>query len=134
MYPHDFSTPCLISNAEWIEIFDGMDSGSGMHPRGINLRQIEHPRYGLLTAVEAGRFWLVIAGEYIDAADDMMPPRFYPSTKLVNMAHEHEFGVEPYLEKRDRLASQGGGLWSSADSIRCSDCLLCGSAAGHDLW
>lgn len=97
MYPHDFSTPCLISNNEWTDIYDGMDSGWGVHPLGIKLQQIEHPRYGPLTAVNTGRFWMVFAGEYIDATDDTQPPRFHPSTKLVNMAHEREFGVEPYL-------------------------------------
>jgi len=97
MYPHDFSTPVLIHHSEWDDLYDMMNMGWPVHHLGIAVQQIDHPKYGILTAVRSGNYWMVFTGEYIDAADDTQPPRFYPSTKLVNMAHEREYGVEPYL-------------------------------------
>lgn len=97
MYPHDFLTPTLVHESEWADIFDMMNMGWPQHHRRLAIQQIEHPRHGILTAVRSGKYWMVFAGEYIDAGDDTKPPRLYPSTKLVNMVHAREFGVDPYL-------------------------------------
>lgn len=97
MYPHDFSTPCLIHHSEWADMFDMMTMGWPTHRLRIDVQTIEHPKHGILTAIRSGDYWMVFAGEYIDAADDTQPPRFYPSTRLVNMADERARGVTPYL-------------------------------------
>lgn len=97
MYPHDFSIPSLIHKSDWDYLFGMMDMGWPKHRLRIDLQQIEHPKHGLLTAIRSGDFWMVFSGEYIDAAYDTEPPRFYPSTKLVNMNDAVSYGVDPYL-------------------------------------
>lgn len=96
MYPHDFETPCLLHPQGLDELQEFMNWGGSANYHGVKFQFVDHPLHGELTAVKAGKFWLVFKGEFIDAVDDTMPLRLYPSTKLVNM-NDARGGVEPYL-------------------------------------